>query len=73
MTRQFLSVHTTVVHTNTMCELLRKIASPGWTGPMTLALDNARYQRNQAVQAELSIRLLYLPSYLPNLNRIERL
>ena len=43
---------------------------------MTVALDNARYQRNKVVQAlaaELSITLLYLPSYSPNLNLIERL
>ena len=45
-------------------------------GPVTLVLDNARYQRNKVVQAlaaELSIRLLFLPSYSPNLNLIERL
>ena len=39
-------------------------------------LDNARYQRNAAVQAlasQLGIALLYLPSYSPNLNLIERL
>jgi transposase len=39
-------------------------------------LDNARYQRNAVVQAlakQLKITLLYLPSYSPNLNLIERL
>ena len=39
-------------------------------------LDNARYQRNAAVQAlakQLGITLMYLPSYSPNLNLIERL
>ncbi len=39
-------------------------------------LDNARYQRNAVVQALASqsgITLLYLPSYSPNLNLIERL
>ena len=43
---------------------------------MTLVLDNAKYQRNKIVQglaAELNIRLLFLPSYSPNLNLIERL
>ncbi|MGZ3390319.1 MAG: transposase, partial [Isosphaeraceae bacterium] len=42
----------------------------------TLVLDNARYQRNAVVQAlakQLGITLLYLPSYSPNLNLIERL
>ncbi|NQV25514.1 MAG: hypothetical protein HQ518_14235 [Rhodopirellula sp.] len=33
----------------TMCELLQKIAALKPTGPITLVLDNARYQRNVAV------------------------
>jgi transposase len=77
VTRELIAVtNTTVVNTETMCELLRKIAVLGLTGPITLVLDNARYQRNAAVQAmaeQLSITLLYLPSYSPNLNLIERL
>lgn len=77
VTRQLLAVtNTTVVNTDTMCELLRKIAAAKLVGPITLVLDNAKYQRNKAVQAlavELKIRLLFLPSYSPNLNLIERL
>ena len=77
VTRELIAVtNTTVVNTETMCELLRKIAALGLTGPITLVLDNARYQRNAAVQAlatQLGITLLYLPSYSPNLNLIERL
>lgn len=77
VTRQLLAVsNTTVVNTDTMCDLLRKIAAEKLTGPINLVLDNARYQRNKVVQslaAELGIRLLYLPSYSPNLNLIERL
>ena len=77
VTRQLIAVtNTTVVNTDTMCELLRKIAAEGLIGPVTVVLDNARYQRNKVVQglaAELSITLLYLPSYSPNLNLIERL
>ena len=77
VTRQLLAVtNTTVVNTDTMCELLRKIAAAGLVGPITIVLDNARYQRNKVVQAlaaELNIRLLFLPSYSPNLNLIERL
>ena len=68
--------NTTVVNTDTMCELLRKIAAQNLIGPITLVLDNARYQRNatvQALAAELRITLLFLPSYSPNLNLIERL
>ena len=77
VTRQLVAVtNTTVVNTETMCELLRKIAAMGLTGPITLVLDNARYQRNAVVQAlakQLGITLMYLPSYSPNLNLIERL
>jgi transposase len=77
VTRELIAVtNTTVVNTETMCELLRKIAVVGLTGPITLVLDNARYQRNAAVQGlalELGITLLFLPSYSPNLNLIERL
>ena len=77
VTRKLITVtNTTVVNTETMCELLRKIAAEGLTGPITLVLDNARYQRNAVVQAlatQLGITLLFLPSYSPNLNLIERL
>ena len=77
VTRELIAVtNTTVVNTETMCELLRKTAALGLTGPITMVLDNARYQRNIAVQAsaeQLGITLLFLPSYSPNLNLIERL
>ena len=68
--------NTTVVNTDTMCELLRAVAARGAAGPITVVLDNARYQRNDVVRglAEgLGIELLFLPSYSPNLNLIERL
>ena len=75
--RAFVSVtNTTVVNTDTMCQLLRKLAAVGSVGPVAVVLDNARYQRNKVVQGlaeELSIRRLFLPSYSPNLNLIERL
>ena len=77
MTRELIAVtNTTVVNTETMCELFRKIADLGLSGPITLVLDNARYQRNavvQALAAQLGITLLFLPSYSPNLNLIEPL
>jgi len=68
--------NTTVVNTDTMCELLRKIAALGLTGPISLVLDNARYQRNAVVMTlaqELGITRMFPPSYSPNLNLIERL
>jgi transposase len=77
VTHELIAVtNTTVVNTDTMCELLRKIAAATLTGPITLVLDNARYQHNAAVKAlaeRLGIILLFLPSYSPNLNLIERL
>ena len=77
VTKELIAVtNTGVVNTETMCELLRKIAAQGLVGPVTLVLDNARYQRNavvQALAASLGIELLFLPSYSPNLNLIERL
>ena len=68
----------TVVNQETFCALLDKMASVyADTGlPITLILDNARYQKCQSVfdKAEaLGIELLYLPAYSPNLNLIERL
>jgi transposase len=77
VTRELVAVtNTTVVTALTMCELLRKIAAKGLAGPVTVVLDNARYQKCALVQdvaRSLGITLLYLPSYSPNLNLIERL
>ena len=77
VTRTLTTVtNTTVVNTDTMCDLLRAVAARGLVGPVTLVLDNARYQRNKVVMGlagELGIELLFLPSYSPNLNLIERL
>lgn len=68
--------NTTVVDTETMCDLLRLITSQGRVGPITLVLDNAKYQRNDVVRElanRLGIELLFLSSYSPNLHLIERL
>jgi transposase len=64
------------VTADTVCTLLRILAGAGLRVPITVVLDNARYQRCGLVQAlarQLGIRLLFLPSYSPNLNLIERL
>jgi transposase len=48
----------------------------GWSIPITLVLDNARYQKCAVVMGlaqSLNIELLYLTAYSPNLNLIERL
>jgi transposase len=63
------------INAESVCDLLRQVAAAGLRRPLTLVLDNARYQRCAAVQAlarSLKIELLYLPSYSPNLNLIER-
>ena len=77
VTNQLVSITTSgTVSSDTMCELLHKIAALGLRSPVTLVLDNARYQRCALVMnlaATLNIRLQFLPSYSPNLNLIERL
>ena len=69
-------INTTYITATSVCALLGKIAALGWSVPVTLVLDNARYQRCELVKAaakKLGIELLFLPSYSPNLNLIERL
>jgi transposase len=64
------------INAESVCALLRSVAGAAVGLPITLVLDNARYQKCAAVQAlatSLGIELLYLPSYSPNLNLIERL
>jgi transposase len=69
-------INTTYITATSVCALLRKIAAQGEAVPVTLVRDNARYQRCALVTGtakELGIELLFLPSYSPNLNPIERL
>lgn len=77
VTRGFVKItNATVVNTPTLCELLDEIAALKLSGRVTLVMDNARYQRNDIIRelaADLGIELLFLPSYSPNLNLIERL
>ena len=66
----------TYINAESVCQLLRKLGALGLQVPITLVLDNARYQRCALVQSvadTLGIELLYLPAYSPNLNFIERL
>jgi len=69
-------VNTTYITAESVCALLQTLARGCLPIPITLVLDNARYQRCALVQnlaKELGIELLFLPSYSPNLNLIERL
>jgi transposase len=64
------------INAESVCALLREVAAAGLRRPVTLVLDNARYQKCavvQALAASLGLELLYVPSYSPNLNLIERL
>lgn len=77
MTYQIITItNHEYINAQSVCELLRAVASTGFNLPITLVMDNARYQHAKLVKAlaeELNIELLYLPSYSPNLNLIERL
>jgi transposase len=64
------------INAESVCQLVRQLAAAGLPRPLTLVLDNARYQRCELVQSlarSLKVELLFLPSYSPNLNLIERL
>ena len=76
MTHEVLTVRNlTYITAETVCELLSLLAGAHPGIPITIILDNARYQRCALVQTvayTLGIELLYLPTYSPNLNLIER-
>ena len=59
-----------------VCDLLTQVAVfYGPSLPITVFLDNAKYQRCELVRQHaqrLGIELDFLPSYSPNLNLIER-
>jgi transposase len=77
ITHELIIVTTdTYINANSVCDLLHRVAALGLTIPITLILDNARYQKCHLVMdlaKSLGIELLYLPTYSPNLNLIERL
>lgn len=64
------------VNSESMKELLTQIYNLNFKMPITIVLDNARYQHCACVKEyaeSLHIELLFLPPYSPNLNLIERL
>jgi transposase len=64
------------INAESVATLLRQLAATFSDLPITLVLDNARYQHCRLIielAAELGIELLFLPPYSPNLNLIERL
>lgn len=75
-------INDTYIKAESVCNLLYKIAEAYKGKVINIVLDNARYQRCAAITKCLAdikkdlgvtINLVYLPSYSPNLNLIERL
>jgi len=77
VTHQLVMVtNDTYINAASVCELLRQLAALNLDVPITLFLDNARYQKCALVldlATSLHIELCFLPAYSPNLNLIERL
>ena len=75
-TRELCTVkNLTDITSETVCELLRLLAGSHPGMPITIVLENARYQRCALVQGlaqSLGIAWLFLPAYSPNLHLIER-
>jgi len=68
--------NTTYITANTIVDFLTELRLYYGHIPIKIVLDNARYQHCELVQKaaqKLGISLLFLPSYSPNLNIIERL
>lgn len=77
VTKEILTfTNDTYINAESVCELLVHIARRYGQAPITIVLDNARYQKCKLVRAYakfLNIELLFLPAYSPHLNLIERL
>lgn len=76
VTKEIITItNETYINSESICQLLFKLANLGLNIPITLVLDNAKYQKCKLVQdyaKQLGIHLCYLPSYSPQLNLIER-
>ncbi len=76
-TFDFIESHSMVyVNAEQVKEFLVKVRNASGEIPVSIVLDNARYQHCNVVKekaAELNIELIFLPPYSPNLNIIERL
>ena len=76
ITHEMITVaNATYITAQSVCALLEKIAARYAGIPITIILDNARYQRCALVMEKarsLNIEVCFLPSYSPNPNLIER-
>jgi len=77
ITHELITVtNETYITAESVCALLEQIAKLYVGIPVSIFLDNARYQRCALViekAKSLNIELCFLPPYSPNLNLIERL
>jgi transposase len=77
ITHELITVtNDTYITAESVCQLLQQLADLHLGVPISLVLDNARYQKCALVMttaAQLHIELCFLPAYSPNLNLIERL
>ena len=75
--QELISVRTTDnINSFKVVELMDLIKKKHPDTPVSLVMDNARYQRAKIVQEhaeKIGIELVFLPAYSPNLNLIERL
>ena len=62
--RLFRICNTTYINSHSVCELLKQIAQAGLQSPVTLVLDNARYQRCRLVE-ELAERVAAIGAHSP--------
>jgi len=76
MTHELITItNDAYITAESVCALLEKIAKLHVGIPISIFLDNARYQRCAMViekAKSLNLELCFLPAYSPNLNLIER-
>ncbi len=68
-------INTSYINAEVIMNFLHQLKGQYTDLPITIVLDNARYQHCKLVKAcaeKLGITLLFLPPYSPNLNLIER-
>ena len=72
VTKEIITItNETYINSESLCQLLFKLANLGLNKPIVIVLDNARYQKCKLVQNDatsVSIQLCYLPFYSPQLN-----
>jgi transposase len=77
ITKEVITLYnTTFISAETIVSFLLQLRQHYGGLPLKIVLDNARYQHCKLVEEtakQLNITLLFLPSYSPNLNIIERL